>query len=203
MVVNGTRFVGDQRFESRLLHRRVINEPQGTARPWRDTIPAQPDHLTRRDRELGGSSRPLCGADAADRGARLAGGRTQHCASSRPTLDLLDSVAIVVGLRVSILTVVKGVLSLAMLLWAATAALEQVGRNLRVDVFGQLNGKIINNAANSGALGVVGVPAPVIGRGLPVLAVDGLLFGAKLLQRSKKHGPLGTVVAQAATPIPS
>jgi len=76
---------------------------------------------------------------------------------------LLDSVAIVVGLRVSILTVVKGVLSLAMLLWAATAALEQVGRNLRVDVFGQLNGKIINNAANSGALGVVGVPAPVIG----------------------------------------
>jgi len=116
---------------------------------------------------------------------------------------LLDSVAIVVGLRVSILTVVKGVLSLAMLLWAATAALEQVGRNLRVDVFGQLNGKIINNAANSGALGVVGVPAPVIGRGLPVLAVDGLLFGAKLLQRSKKHGPLGTVVAQAATPIPS
>ena len=40
-----------------------------------------------------------------------------------PTLDLLDSVAIVVGgLRVSILTVVKGVLSLAMLLWAATVA---------------------------------------------------------------------------------
>src|SRR5580700_3237110 len=38
-----------------------------------------------------------------------------------PTLDLLDSVAVVVGvLRVSILTVVKGVLSLAMLLWAAT-----------------------------------------------------------------------------------
>jgi small-conductance mechanosensitive channel len=40
-----------------------------------------------------------------------------------PTLDLLDAVAIVVGgLRVSILTVVKGVLSLAMLLWAATVA---------------------------------------------------------------------------------
>jgi small-conductance mechanosensitive channel len=38
-----------------------------------------------------------------------------------PTLDLLDSVAVVVGgLRVSILTVVKGVLSLAMLLWAVT-----------------------------------------------------------------------------------
>ena len=71
----------------------------------------------------GGSSRPLCGAGAANRGARLAGGCTQHCGSSRPTLDLLDSVAIVVGgLRVSILTVVKGVLSLAMLLWAATVA---------------------------------------------------------------------------------
>ena len=40
-----------------------------------------------------------------------------------PTLDLLDSFAIVMGgLRVSILTVVKGVLSLAMLLWAATLA---------------------------------------------------------------------------------
>src|SRR6201987_685201 len=40
-----------------------------------------------------------------------------------PTLDLLDSVAVVVGgLRVSILTVVKGVLSIAMLLWAATVA---------------------------------------------------------------------------------
>jgi hypothetical protein len=40
-----------------------------------------------------------------------------------PTLDLLDSVAVVVGgLRVSILTVVKGVLSLAVLLWAATVA---------------------------------------------------------------------------------
>jgi len=40
-----------------------------------------------------------------------------------PTLDLLDSVAVVIGgLRVSILTVVKGVLSLAMLLWVATVA---------------------------------------------------------------------------------
>ncbi len=40
-----------------------------------------------------------------------------------PTLAALDSLAIVVGgLRVSILTVVKGVLSLAMLLWAATLA---------------------------------------------------------------------------------
>ena len=40
-----------------------------------------------------------------------------------PTLDFLDSVAIVVsGLRVSLLTVIRGVLSLAMLLWAATIA---------------------------------------------------------------------------------
>ena len=40
-----------------------------------------------------------------------------------PTLDFLDSVAMVVGgLRVSILTVIRGVLSLAMLLWAATVA---------------------------------------------------------------------------------
>jgi small-conductance mechanosensitive channel len=38
-----------------------------------------------------------------------------------PTLNLLDSVAIVVGgLRVSVLTVFKGVLSLAVLLWVAT-----------------------------------------------------------------------------------
>jgi hypothetical protein len=35
----------------------------------------------------------------------------------------------------------------------------------------------------------VPVPAPLIGRGLPVLlAVGGLLFGAKLLDRRKKHG---------------
>jgi small-conductance mechanosensitive channel len=45
------------------------------------------------------------------------------CTCWGPTLDLLDSVAVVVGgRRVSILTVVKGVLSLAMLLWAATVA---------------------------------------------------------------------------------
>ncbi|MBV8893114.1 MAG: mechanosensitive ion channel [Acidobacteria bacterium] len=40
-----------------------------------------------------------------------------------PTLNFLDSMAIVVsGLRISILTVVRGVLSLAMLLWAASVA---------------------------------------------------------------------------------
>jgi small-conductance mechanosensitive channel len=42
-----------------------------------------------------------------------------------PTLDLLDRAAIVVGgLRVSLLTVVKGVLSLTVLLWAATVGSE-------------------------------------------------------------------------------
>ena len=36
--------------------------------------------------------------------------------------------------------------------------------------------------------GVAAVPAPSIGRGLPVLlAVGGILLGAKLLERSKKH----------------
>jgi hypothetical protein len=38
-------------------------------------------------------------------------------------------------------------------------------------------------------IGPAAVPAPLIGRGLPVLlAVGGLLFGAKLLERSKRHG---------------
>ena len=48
-----------------------------------------------------------------------------------PTLDFLDSVAVVVGgLRVSILTVVRGVLSLAMLLWAATIASNLFDRRI-------------------------------------------------------------------------
>jgi hypothetical protein len=38
-------------------------------------------------------------------------------------------------------------------------------------------------------VGAAAVPAPVIGRGLPViLAVGGLLFGAKLLERGKRRG---------------
>ena len=42
--------------------------------------------------------------------------------------------------------------------------------------------------ADSFTLQIGAVPAPLIGRGLPlVLAVGGILFGAKLLQRSKKH----------------
>src|ERR1700751_2723464 len=48
-----------------------------------------------------------------------------------PTLDFLDSVAVVVGgLRGSILTVAKGVLSLAMLLWAATVASNLFDRRI-------------------------------------------------------------------------
>ena len=43
------------------------------------------------------------------------------------------------------------------------------------------------------------VPAPLIGHGLPILiAVGGLLFGAKLLERSKKHRPLSPAVPNAA-----
>ncbi len=45
----------------------------------------------------------------------------------------------------------------------------------------------------------VPVPAPLIGQGLPVLlAVAGLLFGGKLLERSKKHRLLGAAVPHAA-----
>ena len=48
-----------------------------------------------------------------------------------PTLNLLDSFAIVVGgLRVSILTVAKGVISLGVLLWAATLASEMFERRI-------------------------------------------------------------------------
>jgi len=39
---------------------------------------------------------------------------------------------------------------------------QTIATNLRVDVFGDLNGRIINNASNSGALGVTGTtPHPV------------------------------------------
>lgn len=51
--------------------------------------------------------------------------------------------------------------------------------------------------ANSGA--IFATPAPVIGHGLPVLlAVGGILFGAKLLEPSKKRGSLGTAAPHAA-----
>jgi hypothetical protein len=45
-------------------------------------------------------------------------------------------------------------------------------------------------------LPAVAVPAPLIGHGLPVLlAVGGILFGARLLERSNKRSPLGTATA--------
>jgi hypothetical protein len=45
----------------------------------------------------------------------------------------------------------------------------------------------------------VSVPAPLIGHGLPVvLAVGGLLFGAKLLERSRKRRSFGTALPDAA-----
>jgi small-conductance mechanosensitive channel len=48
-----------------------------------------------------------------------------------PTLRLLDSVALVMGgLRVSVLTVVKGVISLAMLLWVASIGSEVLERRI-------------------------------------------------------------------------
>ncbi|MDR3533521.1 MAG: mechanosensitive ion channel [Rhodopila sp.] len=48
-----------------------------------------------------------------------------------PTLDLLDSAALQVGsLRVSILTVVRGVISLAVLLWAATMGSQLLERRI-------------------------------------------------------------------------
>jgi hypothetical protein len=43
------------------------------------------------------------------------------------------------------------------------------------------------------------VPAPAIGHGLPVvLAIGGLLFGAKLLERSRKHRSFGAAIPHAA-----
>ena len=55
---------------------------------------------------------------------------------------------------------------------------------------------IYDNAGGDISLEVVKtvpVPAPPIGGGVPVfLAVSGMLFGAKLLERSKKRRSLGT-----------
>jgi hypothetical protein len=45
----------------------------------------------------------------------------------------------------------------------------------------------------------IAAPAPLIGRGLPVLlAFGGLLLGAKLLGRGKRHGSLRSATADAA-----
>src|SRR5437667_8745649 len=77
---------------------------------------------------------------------------------------------------------------------------QTVATILRVDVFGDLNGKIVNNTANSGALGVVGIPAPLIGHGVSgVLAVGGMfLVGAGLFGRNRKRRSLGTVLTHTA-----
>src|SRR5262249_22289061 len=61
---------------------------------------------------------------------------------------------------------------------------QTIATNLRVDVFGDLNGTIINNAANSGALGVTGstpLPEPT------TLALFGAaLVGLGLVKRRQK-----------------
>jgi hypothetical protein len=57
---------------------------------------------------------------------------------------------------------------------------QTIATNLRVDVFGDLNGRIVNNAANSGALGI-GIPEPAS------LALFGAaLFGLAFVKRRRK-----------------
>jgi hypothetical protein len=49
------------------------------------------------------------------------------------------------------------------------------------------------------ANGTLAVPAPLIGHGFPILlAVGGVLFAAKLLERSKQRRTLGTAAPHAA-----
>jgi hypothetical protein len=62
-------------------------------------------------------------------------------------------------------------------------------------------GGLANNgfAIDSLSLQTVAVPAPVIGGGLPaILGVGGILFGARLLEGSKKRRSLGTAIPDAA-----
>jgi hypothetical protein len=61
---------------------------------------------------------------------------------------------------------------------------QTIATNPRVDGFGDLNGTIINNAANSGALGVTGSSPPVTTPEPASMAVLGMgLAGMALLRR--------------------
>ena len=76
------------------------------------------------------------------------------------------------------------------------ATLEGGGNGMSVDLGNGLTLEAIyDNAGGDISLEVVKtvpVPAPLIGGGVPVfLAVSGMLFGAKLLERSKKRRSLG------------
>ena len=77
------------------------------------------------------------------------------------------------------------------------ATLEGGGDGTSVDLGNGLTLEAIyDNVGGDISLEVVNtvpVPAPLIGRGVPVfLAVSGMLFGAKLLERSRKRRSLGT-----------
>jgi hypothetical protein len=62
-----------------------------------------------------------------------------------------------------------------------------------------VNAALISGLSNPLYIAIAAVPAPVIGHGLPaVLAVGGLLFGAKLWERSKRRRSFGTAIPRAA-----
>jgi len=73
-----------------------------------------------------------------------------------------------------------------------------------IDPFDLLDGTGVPSADVSGFYQALefapqAVPAPVIGHGLPsVLAIGGVLFGAKLFQCGKKRRSLGTAIRHAA-----
>jgi hypothetical protein len=71
-----------------------------------------------------------------------------------------------------------------------------------LDAYDQADGYWLTETYGAGSgfgSGPQVVPAPLIGRGLPVvLAIGGVLLGAKLSQRSKKRRSLGRVIPHAA-----